>query len=190
MSSHTSPATTPPSSPKAEEYQGAKASVDVPIELMLKQAEAQLERKREDFAKATDLIIQLLKDKKEDDKASHELWIESENQATKLFNERIEKEKLKERIEDLEQACSDMFHGEKTTQKFNEELKAEVEELKLKLKYRTRQYQLKCFTIEELYDEIDGEKKTEYNHEYCDDYLTFQFSGLDVYKKNKTTIGC
>ncbi len=188
MSSHTSPATTPPSSPKAEEYQGAKASVDVPIELMLKQVEAQLERKTESLAKATDLIIQLLKDKKEDDKASHELWIESENQATKLFNERIEKEKLKERIEDLEQACSDMFHGEKTTQKENEKLKAEVEELKLKLEYRTRQYQLKCFTNEELYDEIEGEKKDKYIHKYCDDYRTFQFTGLEWFSRNKTTI--
>jgi hypothetical protein len=155
MSSHTSPATTPPSSPIADydavsvypsesQYQGAKASVDVPIELMLKQVEAQLERKSVSLTKATDLIIQLLKDKKEDDQKYHELAgsigdkicddcnykmmyekmrkendeneceisslsIEVEELTAKILKERIENEKLKARIEDLEECCNDLF---------------------------------------------------------------------------------
>ena len=172
-------------------------------------------------------IVEENKRLKKENAMLEERFYEEENKTTKLSAEAI---KYQERIDDLEQCCDDLKSGDETLEKEIAELKKQIDyhksvedsatdlidelwtrinedekqiqELKYKLEFRTRQYQGKAFNLEVLADEIDiydaiirenelqdkfyddGRRSRKYVHKYTDDYLNYHFSGIEIWKKN------
>lgn len=191
-----------------------KSAVYGGVELELKSAYIQVDKYKALWLEMTEKNYQLQEEIKKDGKQIRTLCEDYNNQKEKNdeLQEEIndlresesvklgEEDYIKLRKENTELKDKIQAYGDWARQTEDELSGAEekIDELELKLEYRTRQYQTKSFTLNELYDEIDElekaledneivierkSKKTVYN--LCDDYLEFDFSGFELWKKNK-----